>query len=137
MLRHPRHYSICEVIALGLAAGCFFVLSSCDSSTAPSRSGAANVTGSPYLTDDAPEDGIVVVGTGDPSVDVPAVQAAVDQGGEVVLKGHFSFDAPATKPLAPVLASAGGGYAPDAEILIARSVSISGARDDQIGRAHV
>ena len=32
---------------------------------------------------------ILVVGTGHPEVDVPAVQAAVDQGGEVILKGHF------------------------------------------------
>ena len=37
-----------------------------------------------------------MVGTGDPSVDVLAVQAAVDQGGRVILKGHFSFDAPPT-----------------------------------------
>src|ERR1700737_1876693 len=40
----------------------------------------------------------VVVGTGDPNIDVPAVQAAVDQGGRVVLMGHFSFDRPPTKP---------------------------------------
>jgi hypothetical protein len=39
---------------------------------------------------------IAVVGTGDPSVDIPAIQAAVDQGGRVVLQGHFSFDAPPT-----------------------------------------
>ena len=48
----------------------------------------------------------VVVGTGDPDVDVPAVQAAVDQGGEVILQGHFSFDAEPTVPTAvgpPVL----------------------------------
>ena len=37
---------------------------------------------------------VTVVGTGDPRVDVPAVQAAVDQGGRVILNGHFSFDAP-------------------------------------------
>ena len=36
----------------------------------------------------------VVVGTGNPDLDVPAVQAAVDQGGEVTLKGHFSFHRP-------------------------------------------
>src|SRR5262245_8405061 len=29
----------------------------------------------------------VVVGTGNPKLDAPAVQAAVDQGGQVVLKG--------------------------------------------------
>src|SRR5215472_12127397 len=41
----------------------------------------------------------VVVGTGDPDIDVPAVQAAVDQGGDVILQGHFSFDRPPTIPL--------------------------------------
>ncbi|MDQ6708352.1 MAG: hypothetical protein M3Z85_20525, partial [Acidobacteriota bacterium] len=34
----------------------------------------------------------VVIGTGNPGVDVPAVQAAVNFGGQVVLSGHFSFD---------------------------------------------
>lgn len=33
----------------------------------------------------------VVVGTNNPLVDVPAVQAAVDQGGTVLLKGTFDF----------------------------------------------
>jgi hypothetical protein len=37
-----------------------------------------------------------VIGTGNPDVDVPAVQAAVNLGGEVVLMGHFSFDTPPT-----------------------------------------
>jgi hypothetical protein len=37
----------------------------------------------------------VVVGTGDPDIDIAAVQAAVDRGGSVVLRGHFSFDNPA------------------------------------------
>jgi hypothetical protein len=32
---------------------------------------------------------IVVVGTHDPDIDVPAVQAAVDQGGEVIFKAIF------------------------------------------------
>jgi hypothetical protein len=40
----------------------------------------------------------VVVGTGNPDTDIPAVQAAVDQGGEVILKGHFSFERPPTVP---------------------------------------
>jgi hypothetical protein len=137
MLRHPRHDSLRDVIALGLAAGCFFVLSGCDSSTAPSRSGTPNLFRSPSLIEDSPEHPLVIVGTGDPSVDVPVVQAAVDQGGDVVLKGHFSFDAPPTKPLAPVLGSAGGGYAPAAEILIAKSVSVSGARDEDGGLATI
>ena len=34
----------------------------------------------------------VFIGAGNPDVDVPAVQAAVNLGGEVVLSGHFSFD---------------------------------------------
>jgi hypothetical protein len=36
-----------------------------------------------------------VVGTGNPLVDVPAVQAAVDEGGTVLLKGTFDFGADA------------------------------------------
>jgi len=34
---------------------------------------------------------VVVTGTGDPTVDIRAVQAPVDQGGQVFLKGRFSF----------------------------------------------
>ena len=64
----------------------------------------------------------VVVGTGNPDVDVPAVQAAVDQGGEVILQGHFSFDRPPTVPRAL------GGFA---TVLISRAVAISGAWDEQ------
>jgi hypothetical protein len=41
---------------------------------------------------------VVVAGTGDPNTDVPAVQAAVDSGGHLVLMGHFSFDRPPTTP---------------------------------------
>src|SRR5215831_11577909 len=63
----------------------------------------------------------LVVGTGDPEVDVPAVQAAVDQGGEVILKGHFSFDRPPTVPMTI------GGLA---TILVSKAVAISGARDE-------
>jgi hypothetical protein len=33
----------------------------------------------------------LVVGSGDPFIDVPAVQAAVDRGGTVILKGTFDF----------------------------------------------
>ena len=40
----------------------------------------------------------MVVGTGNPDVDVPAVQAAVDHGGRVMLMGHFSFDKAPTTP---------------------------------------
>ena len=37
------------------------------------------------------EEPVVVNGAGDPARDVPAVQAAVDRGGAVVLKGMFDF----------------------------------------------
>jgi len=68
----------------------------------------------------------VVVGTGNPDIDVPAVQAAVDQGGDVVLKGHFSFDRSPTIPTAPA-------GEPPAMVLVSKAVAISGARDDDDG----
>src|SRR5262249_60744989 len=64
----------------------------------------------------------VVVGTGNPDIDVPAVQAAVDQGGEVVLKRHFSFDRSPTIPTTP--------GSPPAMVLVSKAVAISGARGD-------
>jgi hypothetical protein len=66
----------------------------------------------------------VVVGTGNPDVDVPAVQAAVDQGGEVILRGHFSFNRPPTIPTATGFA---GGLA---TVLVSKAVTISGDRDE-------
>src|ERR1700733_8281604 len=63
---------------------------------------------------------VAVTGTGDPSVDVPAVQTAVDQGGSVILVGHFSFDRP---PTAPDAAS----Y--NRMVTVSKSVAISGNRD--------
>src|SRR5215467_8656403 len=65
----------------------------------------------------------VVVGTGNPGIDVPAVQAAVDQGGDVVLKGHFSFDRSPTIPTTP--------GSPPAMVLVSKAVAISGAREGQ------
>jgi hypothetical protein len=65
--------------------------------------------------------GTVVVGTGDPDVDVPAVQAAVDQGGEIILKGRFSFDRPPTRPTA---------LGEMATVLVANAVTISGTGED-------
>jgi hypothetical protein len=65
---------------------------------------------------------VVVVGTGDPNIDVPAVQTAVNQGGEVILKGHFSFDRP------PTIATALPGF-PPATILVSRAVAITGTQD--------
>jgi hypothetical protein len=68
----------------------------------------------------------VVVGTGNPDIDVPAVQAAVDQGGEVLLRGHFSFDSPPTVPTAPGPAVLTGGFA---TVLVGKAVVISGTQD--------
>src|SRR5581483_5145904 len=73
-----------------------------------------------------------VTGAGNPSVDVPAIQAAVNLGGEVVLRGHFSFDTPPTMPTALQVA----GF-PEATVLISKAVSISGARADGDGAATI
>src|SRR5437899_8287126 len=62
---------------------------------------------------------VLVVGTGDPNLDVPAVQAAVDQGGQVVLIGHFSFDTPPTKP---------DGATYNRMVTVSKEVVISGSR---------
>lgn len=69
----------------------------------------------------------VVTGSGNPAVDVPAVQAAVNAGGDVVLMGHFSFDTPPTVPT-PLRAVG----IPPATILISKAVAISGAPDASI-----
>jgi hypothetical protein len=70
---------------------------------------------------------VTVVGTGDPEVDIPAVQAAVDQGGRVVLMGHFSFDAAPTvaEPSSLLLSGTAG------MVLVSKAVAISGTLDDQ------
>src|SRR6478672_1289500 len=64
----------------------------------------------------------VVVGTGDPDIDIAAVQTAVDRGGAVTLRGRFSFDNPPTRH----------GTLPDlmATILVSKDVSISGGWDE-------
>src|SRR5205085_602342 len=64
----------------------------------------------------------VVVGTGDPDIDIAAVQTAVDRGGAVTLRGRFSFDNPPTRH----------GTLPDlmATILVSKEVTISGAWDE-------
>jgi hypothetical protein len=63
-----------------------------------------------------------VAGTGDPGVDVPAIQAAVDRGGHVILTGHFSFDIP---PVIP------GGAVYGRTVTISKAVEISGSGDDR------
>ena len=70
---------------------------------------------------------IVLIGTGDPRKDVPAMQAAMDRGGEVYMQGHFSLRLPPTKSVDPELAS--GWYSSLAEIRISKTVSIFGLRD--------
>jgi hypothetical protein len=74
----------------------------------------------------------VVTGTGNPGVDVPAVQAAVNLGGQVVLSGHFSFDTPPT--ITTVFQQVGS---PPATILISKAVAISGAGDAIIERGTI
>ena len=70
-----------------------------------------------------------VTGTGNPTIDVPAVQAAADQGGHVILKGHFSFDAPPTVP--EKFGGLIGTFPPLGMVLVSKAVIISGAQDDQ------
>jgi hypothetical protein len=76
------------------------------------------------LAESATAQATFVVGTGNPDVDIPAVQTAVDQGGQVFLKGHFSFDR------APSVPNAVAGFAP-ATVLISKAVAISGVPDEQ------
>jgi plastocyanin len=64
----------------------------------------------------------LVVGVGDPAVDVPAVQEAVDAGGDVLLRGTFSFDQP------PI---------DKRSVRISHAVRITGAADDHGGRATI
>ena len=71
----------------------------------------------------------VVVGTNNPNIDVPAVQAAVNQPGDVILEGHFSFNRPPTIQTATALAST--GY-PLATVLVSKAVTISGAQNASI-----
>jgi hypothetical protein len=63
---------------------------------------------------------VVVTGTGDPNIDVPAVQAAVDQGSQVMLTGQFSFDRPPTTP---------SGETISRTVTLSKEVAISGGRD--------
>jgi hypothetical protein len=58
--------------------------------------------------------------TGDPSVDIPAVQAAVDRGGHLVLTGNFSFEKPPTAP---------AGATVNRMITVSKAVLISGLPD--------
>ena len=86
---------------------------------------AAAFEGNAYLR----KQPILVISTGNPAQDVRAIQAAADRGGDITLKGDFSFAIPPTKPVAPLLAS--GWYPATAEILVSKAVNISGVRDAQ------
>jgi hypothetical protein len=115
-----------RAFTLGVASATSLLLGGCESTSAPTRPRVAGVGADQLAAPSAATH--VVLGTGDPSVDVPAVQAAVDHGGDVRLKGHFSFDAPPNQGIATDLVA--GGYPPSAEVKIRHAVSISGARDE-------
>ena len=57
----------------------------------------------------------MVMGTGNPDVDIPAVQTAVNLGGDVVLSGHFSFDKPPTVTTGLQAIGIPASYNPDFE----------------------
>jgi hypothetical protein len=67
---------------------------------------------------------IVGLGTIRETTVTMAVQVAVDQGGDIVLQGHFSFNRPPTVPTATALA---GGLL---TVLVSKAVRISGGRDE-------
>jgi len=65
----------------------------------------------------------IVVGTGNPNIDIPAVQNAVDRAGSIVLKGRFSFrGTPLMRGRLPELT---------ATVLVSKSVDISGTFDER------
>ena len=110
-----------HVLLAGLAGATSLLLASCEPATAPAPLGGVKVSSTSELAaEQAPE----IVGTGDPAIDIPAVQAAVDKGGYIVLKGRFSFRSPPTVvvPLA--------GY-PLATILVSKPVTITGTRENE------
>jgi hypothetical protein len=83
----------------------------------------AAIAGAIALPINAAAQSTVVVGTGNPEIDVPAVQAAVNNGGKVILQGHFSFNGAPTVPTA-------GSDGALAMVLVSQAVAISGAGDD-------
>jgi hypothetical protein len=83
----------------------------------------AVIAGVIALPQNAAAQSTVVVGTDNPEIDVPAVQAAVNNGGKVILHGHFSFNRTPTVPTA-------GSDGALAMVLVSHAVAISGAGDD-------
>src|SRR5260370_498008 len=111
MLSHARAFT------LGVASATSLLLGGCDSTSVPTRPRVAGV-GADRLA--APSSATqVVIGTGDPAIDVLAVQAAVDAGDTVILNGHFSFNQP-PKVVVPL-----AGY-PLATVLVSKAVTIVG-----------
>jgi hypothetical protein len=111
------HTHLKRLLVLGLAGATSLLVPSCEPTTAPARPVSTNISTSPHLE---AEHAAVVVGTGDPAIDVQAVQDAVDKGGDIVLRGHFSFDR------SPTVAVPLAIY-PSATILVSKAVSITGA----------
>jgi hypothetical protein len=118
MLSHTRAFT------LGVASAMFLLLG-CDSTSAPTRPRVAGIGADQFAARSTATQ--VVIGTGDPAIDVLAVQAAVDAGDTVILKGHFSFDRPPTV-VVPLR-----GY-PAATVLVSKAVTIIG--DGASGESH-
>ena len=119
---HRRRVSPRRALERGLAAAAFLVLPGFKTHTAPTPRVGANAASSQPFASAAHREPVVVVGTGHPDLDVPAVQAAVDQGGDVILKGRFSFDGPPTIDVPFTI--------PRAMVLVWKAVTISGAVDE-------
>src|SRR4051812_20910159 len=105
------------VIRLVSAFAVALMFMGCESNTAPARV-APNVstTQSDQSPPSPPGHATVVIGTGNAALDVPAVQAAVDIGGDVVLKGHFDFGGLGTVPVPTFLLN------PPAAVLVSKAV---------------
>jgi len=115
--------------ALLLAAAMMFAASCTDDrSTVPTAIPRPSIALDREHTGWAPV--TIVRGTGNPDIDVAAVQAAVDQGGFVRLIGHFSFDAPPSSNNAIAADLAPPVFPSHAEIKITKSVNISGGEDE-------
>lgn len=120
--RTECNFAVAGVLAIALAA--LAACSDADQPAAPPANAMAGVSGaSASATAGATSSAArLVVGVGDPAVDVAAVQEAVDAGGDVLLRGTFSFDKP---PIA------------ERSVRIANAVRIRGAANDQGGRATI
>ena len=128
----PQRARVVWLVAAGLAVGALALGARAyrgESSAQLSREGAAGGSSASPMAAQAREavHSMIVVGTGDPSVDVPAVQAAVNGADTVILRGRFSFNAPPSKRIDPAIA--GGLFPPAAQILLSKAVAIVGEHD--------